>query len=172
MGEIAMNSHYTITGALVGEVVSDDPRWIVVLCDWMKDVANQFHAIAQLPDGWDGDGAARPERRTLNAAWGLLTSLCRAEGITRPHVNPTRNGGLQLEWENGSRYFEIDVIEDWVAEYLYRDSESAIEETGEIFAGDTLNNIVRYIHQTAGDEAPSGRPYVTSPGSGQFEAVA
>ena len=99
-----MKPQFTITEAQTEAAASTDPRWIVVRCDWLEDVAKQFTAIANLPDNWDSNGASHPDKRSLEAAWGLLTSLCRAEGLTRPHVNPTPSGGVQLEWESGSHY--------------------------------------------------------------------
>jgi hypothetical protein len=168
-----MKPQFTITEALVERVMSNDPRWIVVRCGWLEDVAVQFGAIANLPDGWDGDGALRPDVRSLEAAWGLLTSLCRAEEMTRPHVNPTRSGGVQLEWENGSRYFEIEVVAERAATYLYRDSDSSLEDTGEIFEGEPLYAITQYIRQVeAGIRHGSPQASKSTLGYESVEAVA
>lgn len=137
-----MNSQFTITEALVE---SDTPRWINARYDWLERVAAQFEAIAKLPYGWDGDGAPRPEICTLEAAWGLLTSLCRAWDVPKPHVNPTRCGGVQLEWENGARYFEIELVAQRAATYLYRDDDSSEEIVGEIFEQEPLHGILNFI---------------------------
>jgi hypothetical protein len=142
-----MKSQFTITEALIERTGSTDPRRIVVRYDWLEDAERQFRAIEKLPDGWDGNGAPRPDARSLEAAWGLLTSLCRVEGLSKPHVNPTPCGGVQFEWENGFRYFEIEVVAERAATYLYRDDALSIEETGEIFEDEPLNGVLDYIRR-------------------------
>jgi len=167
-----MKPQFTITEALVERVMSNDPRRIAARCDWLEDIRTQFSAIASLPDGWDGNGALHPDIRSLEAAWGLLASLCRAEDVTKPHVNPTRSGGVQLEWENGSRYFEIDVVAERAATYLYRDCDSGVEDTGEVFEGEPLLSIIRFIRRvmaTATRELP--RPSRSPLGCECVEAV-
>jgi len=142
-----MKSQFTITEALIERTGSTDPRWIVVRCDWLEDAERQFRAIENLPDGWDGNGASRSDARSLCAAWGLLTSLCRVEGLSKPHVNPTPCGGVQFEWENGFRYFEIEVVAERAATYLYRDDAMCVEETGEIFEDESLNGVLDFIRR-------------------------
>jgi hypothetical protein len=139
-----MKPQFTITETLVE---TDNPGWAVVRNGWLESAVVQFDAIASLPDGWDGEGASRPDRRSLEAGWELLTSLSRAEGVTKPHVNPTRSGGVQLEWANGPRYFEIEVGATRGATYLYRDIDAGREETGEIFEREPLHAIIEYIRR-------------------------
>ena len=102
--------------------------------------------IADLPDGWDSYGAPSPDVRKLNAAWGLLRCLCEDTDLPRPYVNPTRNGGVQFEWEAGQRYFELEVVAERAATYLYCDDVAHVEETGDIFETDPLEPVLAYIH--------------------------
>jgi len=56
-------------------------------------------------------------------AWKLLILLEVFVGVSRPHVNPTPAGGLQFEWEKGSKYLEIEIDPDEGISYFYKDSE-------------------------------------------------
>lgn len=115
---------------------------------WLSDVLEQLRAIAALPDGWDSNGATSPDIKKVEAAWGLLGCLCENTDLPRPYVNPTRNGGVQFEWEAGERYFEIEVVAATAATYLFCDETAHVEETGCIFQGDDLLEPVRaYIRK-------------------------
>jgi hypothetical protein len=143
---------FTITENSVGWSETTTAPWINVnlRCDWLEDVRTQLQAIESLPEGWDGNGAPPPKIKNLAAALSLLTTLCHARGLRKPHVNPTPCGGVQFEWENGSRYFEIEVVSETVATFLYRDDELGIEDEGEIFEGDDpLNGVLEYVLRVA-----------------------
>ena len=77
-------------------------------CEWLEQAARQFQAIANLPDGWESY-APPPDVEKLEAGWRLLLRLCQAGDLPKPHINPTRNGGVQFDWEEGPRYFEIEM---------------------------------------------------------------
>jgi hypothetical protein len=115
--------------------------------DWLSEISKQFQAIADLPDGWDSYGAPSPDIHKLDAAWGLLVCLCRDVNLPKPYVNPTRNGGVQFEWEVGGRYFEIEIVGERVATYLYCDDNAHVEKTGNIFEEESLGTVLTYIHQ-------------------------
>jgi hypothetical protein len=115
---------------------------VVGRCHWLQEAARQFQAIGKLPEGWDGDGALRPEADSLEAAWGLLVALCSAGNLPKPHVHPTRDGGVQFEWESATRYFEIEVAAEGVATFFFRDDEGKTEDHGEILAGQPLDPIL------------------------------
>lgn len=110
---------------------------------WLRVVLEQLRVIAALPDNWDSYGASAPDVDRLEAAWNLLICLCQNTDLPQPHVNPTPNGGVQFEWEVGSRYFEIEVEAVTAATYLYSDSLANVEETGCIFQDDDLLEPIR-----------------------------
>ena len=115
---------------------------------WLSDVWEQLQAIAALSDGWDSYGAAAPDSNKLEAAWGLLVCLCQNTDLPKPYVNPTRDGGVQFEWEAGERYFEIEVVAERAATYLYCDDAAHVEETGSIFEEeDPLEPVRAYIRK-------------------------
>ncbi|MBN1590108.1 MAG: hypothetical protein JW888_11380 [Pirellulales bacterium] len=129
---------YTVTG-------KHSVRSRIPPCDWLPEITKQLEAIEALPDGWDSHGAPSPDSRKLKAARGLLCSLCEVPDLPQPYVNPTRNGGVQFEWEVGQRYFELEVVGERAATYLYRDDVAHREETGDVFELESLECVLRYI---------------------------
>jgi len=117
--------------------------------DWLDEAVKQLDAIAFLPDGWDGDGASAPSRDVLLGGRSLLECLHQVPGIPKPHVNPTRDGSVQFEWEAASRYFEIEVVAPEAATYFYQDRAAGVEHEGEIFVGEPLNGILLCIGKVA-----------------------
>lgn len=122
--------------------VTDDRR---AQSSWLPEVLEQLNAIASLPDGWDSHGAPAPDVRKVEAAGGLIVCLAEASDLPKPYVNPTRNGGVQFEWEVGSRYFELDVVGERAATFLYSDDAEQVEEMGEIFEDEFLFLVFDYI---------------------------
>ncbi len=116
-------------------------------CDWLPFVCKQLHAIESLPNGWDSYGAPSPDARLVAAAWGLIECLAQAADLPQPHVNPTRNGGVQFEWESGERYFELEVMAERAAEYLYCDDAAHVEETGNLFEEESLEEVLAFIRR-------------------------
>jgi hypothetical protein len=117
--------------------------------DWREAVFRQLDAIESLPSGWDSNRAAPANARLLNSARSLLGSLCSRGWIARPHVSPTPRGGVQFEWEASGRYFEIEIVAERAAEFLFQDLASQTEIEGEIFEGEAVDRVVKYISQVA-----------------------
>lgn len=156
-----MSDELTITGGLIdragepkdfsGYTVTEDQAVScdVVQYEWLPDVHRQLQAIAALPPGWDSYGSPSPDAHIIEAARGLLLCLCQAEALPKPHVNPTPRGGVQFEWEAGDRYFEVEVLAERAAAYLYVDDAAGMEEAGEVFEDESLEAIVSYICSVA-----------------------
>lgn len=113
--------------------------------DWLLEAAVQLRAIKNLSDGWDSRGAERPDAEILNSAKSLLTNLFRAADIPKPHINPTPSGGVQFDWESGGRYFEIELIDPYVAQYYYQDRDAQEASEGSIYGGEPLLELVKYL---------------------------
>ena len=128
-------------------------RWLVegvqrvASCDWLEETGRQFRAIANLPHGWDSCGSPPPDVYKVDAAWALLSSLCQAADLPKPHVNPTPSGGVQFDWEEGPRYFEIEVHGPGEATYLWSDDAAGAEETGTISEGEPLDVIIQFVRR-------------------------
>jgi len=116
-------------------------------CDWLPFVHMQLRAIESLPDGWDSYGAPRPNASFLNGARNLIDCLSQAPGVPKPYVNPTRNGGVQFEWEAGERYFELEVVAEGAATYYWRDHSKADQKEGMVFEGDALDTVLDYVRR-------------------------
>lgn len=114
---------------------------------WLQDVLTQLQAIAELPDGWDSYGAPQPDINKLKAARDLLLCLCKDTNLPKPYVNPTPSGGVQLEWEAGERYFELEIVAERAAIYLYCDDDAHVEETGDVFEEESLESVLAYIRK-------------------------
>ncbi|NQT40046.1 MAG: hypothetical protein HQ581_21315 [Planctomycetes bacterium] len=111
---------------------------------WIEDARRQFQAIAELPCNWDGDNALPPKRGVIDGGFCLLVCLSCGGDISKPHINPTRDGGVQMEWEVGTRSFEIEVVGLGAASYFYQDL-TGVEEEGEIFVREQLDTVIRMI---------------------------
>jgi hypothetical protein len=117
-------------------------------CEWLQEVSEQIQAIADLPDNWDSYGASRANAQILKSAHGLIRALSCVEGVSKPHINPTPDGGIQFEWESRSKYFEVEVVAERAARFLFRDDDLGIEEEGNVFVGESLATIAVYILRT------------------------
>jgi len=114
-------------------------------CTWLPFVREQLQAIESLSDGWDSHGAPAPDQRLVVAARRLIESLARVPDLPQPYVNPTRNGAVQFEWEAAPRYFELEIVAERAAEYLYSDDVAREEQTGGLREGESLQQVVAYI---------------------------
>ena len=149
LGEVSMSKQYTISGDWLETTGQVHSNWPVGRCDWLEDAARQFHAIARLPHGWDSYGSPPPDTRKMNFAWSFLTSLCGVEEFPKPHVNPLPNGGIQFDWENGQRYFEIVIESESDIRYLFCDDGAAVQEEGDL-AEVGPQKLITYIRRVTG----------------------
>jgi hypothetical protein len=122
-------------------------------CEWTDEILKQFQAIAQLQPGWDSYGGLAPSIAAIGTAGVLLAELCKATSWCppKPHVNPTPDGGIQFEWEEGQRYFEIHVMGFDTITYYYVDEAIAIEQSGIVTATIPLQHVVDYIRRVTGE---------------------
>jgi hypothetical protein len=112
---------------------------------WLDQAREQLAAIRRLPRGWDSYGADPPISEIVDAAMTLLESLHSTGLVPKPHIYPTRSGGVQFEWENGARYFEIEIVSSTVAELFYSDAVSHVQNPGRFSLGDPLEPLLASI---------------------------
>ena len=154
MGKNIMTPSATITEEEFVESAIHSGDYTVIegrraLPSWLPEVLGKLNAIASLPDGWDSYGAPSPDIHKVEAAGGLLICLAVEQDFPKPYVNPTRSGGVQFEWENGSRSFELEIVGERAATFLYSDSDERVEETGDVFETESLSSVLTYIHRVA-----------------------
>ncbi len=112
---------------------------------WLGTELAVLFVISKLPSNWDSYQADPPLPELIETAKQLLTDLARDHELPRPHVGPTRRGGVQIEWEHDHRYFEIEVHTYLGAHLLY--SGDGVEETSCYMKGDRLDTMIEYIHR-------------------------
>lgn len=83
----------------------------------MASATEQLQAMRLMSENWDGYGAAAPEGHVIELAGefvGLIEALLRkrATGAAIVHVNPTRIGGVLIEWEDAGMQHEVDMSPD------------------------------------------------------------
>ena len=93
--------------------------------DGWRVVYERLQQIANLPDGWDGEKGAAPERHTVAFVAQEIASL-QAAGLPAPTLNPSANGAIYAEWHMHG--FDIEVIFDGPYEIttLIEDARGAI----------------------------------------------
>lgn len=85
----------------------------------MGTVTEQLEALRDLPENWDGYGAARPAPGPIDVAIGFLRRCGAQRAIPQPHVAPTRTGGVLLEWEQGPHQLEIQFDDEQRGSFVY-----------------------------------------------------
>jgi Arc/MetJ-type ribon-helix-helix transcriptional regulator len=117
--------------------------------DWFEHALEQFQAIAGLPAGWDSNNAAAPDPKLVQVAAALLYRLAKSRRVSKPHINPTRRGGIQFEWEAGSRSLEVEVVSEDCAAYFFQDDVARIEEEGQLSPDEPLDVVAGYVQRVA-----------------------
>jgi hypothetical protein len=120
---------------------------IVFRSVWLESVADEIDSFAARPTNWDSYGADSPRRDILDGAKSLIHCIAESGVPSQPLVYPTRSGGVQFEWENGSRYFEIDVVSKSAATFHYSDAAQKEMRSGEIFERESLDDVLGYIRR-------------------------
>jgi hypothetical protein len=113
--------------------------------EWLEFAGEQLSSIAELEPGWDSNGSDPPSADAIAGTWNLLNSLYETGLVPKPHIYPARSGGIQLEWEIGPRYLEIELLSGTEATYLYSDQESSIETEGRLREEESLDDVVALI---------------------------
>lgn len=120
--------------------------------DWFGHALEQFRAIVGLPSGWDSNNAAPPDPKLVQVAATLLYRLAKSRRVSKPHINPTRGGGIQFEWEAGSRSFEVEVVSEDCATYSFQDGAARLEEEGQLSPDEPLDVVAGYVERVAGSQ--------------------
>ena len=97
----------------------------------VRQVQQKLAIIAAMPANWDQQGAPRVSRIALQSAldfakvvpWHLLR---------RPHIAPTPDGNVQMEWHHGDVSLEVEFGADGKTYYLKWDPANGIEDAGGI----------------------------------------
>ncbi len=65
-----------------------------------------------------------------------------------PNINPTRDGGVSIEWDNAKNYLEIEISAQSI-EYLFKDLENQFRRAGPVLIGTpAANDFFIDLHST------------------------
>ncbi len=104
----------------------------------------QLEVLRNLSAGWDSRGGQAPDPEIVREADALLDEMASSSDIPPPHIHPTPGGGVQFEWESGSRYFEIEWIDPITIQYYYEDKDAGDEYQGTFKDGGVLDGVREY----------------------------
>jgi hypothetical protein len=109
--------------------------------DWPKSF-EELEALRGLADGWDGEGTTAPSSAIIDSARELLQELQQMRRVrilcpTAIAAGPT--GSILFAWYWGKRYFEIEIVAPYRAEWLR--SEPGVPSKG----GSSLSESVKAL---------------------------
>lgn len=109
---------------------------------WFMPVLQGFANLATLSDNWDGSGAARINRATINRALRAIEQLL-PQDAPAPSIVPISDSGLQIEWHRHHRDLEIEFSPTGAIEFYYFDENTDEEREGP--AGPNFVNVKDYL---------------------------
>jgi hypothetical protein len=100
----------------------------------------QLESMRSLAENWDGYGAAAPQEHLIDLAGALVNLL---EGVLKNrlatpddlHVNPTRTGGILIEWEDAAMQHEVELSPDQSFSFLHLNKATGNIETRKLSPG-------------------------------------
>jgi len=109
---------------------------------WFMPVLQGFANLATLTDSWDGSGAAKVDRATINRALRAIEQRL-PQDAPGPSVVPIPDSGLQLEWHRNHRDLEIEFSPTGAIEFYYFDENTEEEREGPV--GPNFVNVKEYL---------------------------
>ncbi|MFN0171444.1 MAG: hypothetical protein ACKV22_33935 [Bryobacteraceae bacterium] len=111
---------------------------------WLVPVLQGFANLVSLTDNWDGEGASRIDRTTINRALAAIERLLASDGPA-PSIVPLSDSGLQIEWHRNRRDLEIEFTPNGRVEFYYFDEETGEEHEGPV--GPNFVNVEGYLER-------------------------
>lgn len=123
---------------------------------WLKDAQDELHKLKELPENWDSYGSSRIKDKAVKTTANLLVDTAKF-GMPKPYIFPVSGGGLQLEWQQGNKELEIEILPNGKIEYL------KVNENGEMEEGEILElDIWRLVKWFRGDNIQHKEPITMS----------
>ena len=105
----------------------------------VESAIRRLQEIASLPQGWDSYGSRPPTGHAVRAAMEVLAEVGDSALPEPVNVAPVSGGGVQLEWEQNGREFELEILPDGRAEALViEDGEAVLEAVVDVTVVPTL----------------------------------
>lgn len=105
-------------GQIIG--VQSSCQIIGVQSSWEIEPIRAALKLQSLPQGWDRAGSPPPGDAPVDRAIEVISSVAKLgfDDITAPHVFPVPGGGIQLEWLQGDRRLEVEVLPDGSTQFV------------------------------------------------------
>ena len=117
---------------------------------WAGRVVEQLRRIAALEANWDGEGALPVSPAAIQRAVQLVAILILLAVRWSPHVNPTRSGGIQFEWETDRGYLEVEIERDGAVTAFLVDGTTGAErevQLSDLRPVQALLDLLREVHR-------------------------
>ena len=123
-------------------------------------------ALAELPDGWDGDGAKAIDNSLIDAVCRHLLGLADHHGEAlldpdseggwfAPHCGARSSGAVQLEWHVGERILELEFETRETIRYLKWWPNHPVADEEADYPADDLERSAALLHWVrSGDDTP------------------
>lgn len=100
----------------------------------------QLQAMRFLSENWDGYGATAPQTQLIELARefvSLVEALLRRRAVNPDviHVNPTRTGGILIEWVDGIMQHEVEINPDHSLAFLHLNKTTGHIDTRKLSPG-------------------------------------
>lgn len=77
---------------------------------WLHEIRIQIGELVLLQEGWDSSVASAISTEAIRVAIECVDLLAEVvQGLRRPFVSPTANGGVNLEWHGIGAHFDLTV---------------------------------------------------------------
>ena len=106
-----------------GQAGGQGVQWtkgIEISSQWAAETVKKVLGLTSLPHNWDSYGSPPPSQVAIFASFGLLNSIPKTvfEDLPLPFVAPVSGGGIQLDWNVGTRELELHIMPDGSTQFL------------------------------------------------------
>jgi hypothetical protein len=126
------NRHQQVTLGLAGPQEQAAPglhQWsrtqtidLTQASGWLRRAVGKIEEIAALDDNWDGHGSRKVSETAITGAYYLVSILDQyhSAGYQLPptYIVPSRDGGIQVEWNTPTKHLEIEALSLGGGEFL------------------------------------------------------
>lgn len=123
---------------------------------WLRPAQRKISELAQLPENWDSYGSRSIQPAAIKQAADLIAYLSKFN-LPSPHIFPVSGGGIQLEFEQGGRELEIEILPDGSLEFLKVDEKGEMQE-GKVLSG-SEPEIRRLVYWLQGRRVEASYPF-------------
>jgi hypothetical protein len=93
----------------------------------LRKAQRKVTELSNLSENWDSYGSSSIQPPAIEMALKIL-SLVDRQGVATPQIFPVSGGGIQLEWQSGSRELELEILPNGMLEYLVVDEQKNMQE--------------------------------------------